>query len=122
MNETALPIISGLFGENVDFRKLLGLVVLQAFKNPDNYIKVKTKNILQVMSEKLNLINNWSSLKSDYQSIFEKLNKSDEKTFYYYMNFMWYSSLPCFDVENFTAGVNFINILCAGAIYVYRPR
>ena len=105
VNKSALPIIYGLFGNNVDFRTLLDLVVLQVFENPDNLLRIRPKDLLQVITEELTPENSWSDTKSKYQSIFQKLNSSDEVTFYAYLSFVWYSSLPCFDVENFTSGI-----------------
>jgi len=100
-------VITGLFGENVNFSTLLGLVVAQIYRKPDDYFKVDSKSLEEVITEKLTQENdckNCSKTKLEYQSILKNLNNSDEEPFYAYMNFLWYSRLPCFDVPNLTAG------------------
>jgi hypothetical protein len=100
--------IADVFGSNVNFAKLIELILSLTFKNPDNYYKVKNKNIMDVISERLNLTTNvtdWSNLKSEIKSIYKNLNNSNsEKPFIFVLNSLWYSSLPCFDVQNITAG------------------
>jgi hypothetical protein len=106
-SHSTTKIIAGLFGENMNFSKLKEFILSLVFKNPDDYYKVKDKKFLEVISEQFNLtknVTNWSNLKWEMQSIFEKLNNSNEKPFYFILNFMWFSSLPCFDVQNMTAG------------------
>ncbi len=97
-----MPVVFGLFGKNANFSTLLDLVKLQVSKNPDDFLQIRNKNLVKVISEKLTI---GDSEKLFYKSIFKRLKNSDEDTFDAFMNFVWYSSMPCYDVENFTAGV-----------------
>ena len=106
-NKNTTNYISSLYGNNVDFNKLMLLILIQLFEPPDNYLKVRNATFESVIFEQLNLGNNsndWMNIKSDIQLIFKNLNYSDLETFYSYINFLWYSSLPFFDVQNYTAG------------------
>jgi hypothetical protein len=101
-----------MYGKNVGFSKLMLLILIQLCKPPDSYLKVRNTTFESVIFEQLNLGNNstdWMNLKSEIQLIFQNLNYSDSQPFYSYINFLWYSSLPCFDVQNYTAGAANIN-------------
>ena len=108
-----------LFGDNVDFFTLLKLVVAQIYRTPDDYFNIKGKTLVESIAAQLtpdNYSANFSQSKSEFQSILKNLNNSNEEPFYAYLNFLWYSSLPCFDVENITAGVvnknQYLSIIC----------
>jgi len=107
LNESSKNYISSIYGENVDFSKLLLLILIQLCKPPDSYLKVRNATFESVIFEQLKLGNNssdWLNLKSEIQLIFQNLNYTDSEPFTSYINFLWYSSLPCFDVQNYTAG------------------
>ena len=112
MNKNSTNYISGIFGDNVDFSKLMLLILIQLCEPPDSYLKVRNTTFESVIFEQLNLENTstgWMNLKSEIQSIFENLTYSDMEPFNSYINFLWYSSLPCFDVQNYTAGATKTN-------------
>ena len=94
MNKNSTNFISGIYGNNVDFDKLMLLILIQICKPPDSYLKVRNTTLESVISEQLNLeksSNDWMNLKSEIQSIFKNLNYSDLETFDSYINFIWYS-------------------------------
>jgi hypothetical protein len=93
-----------LFGFNVDQDELNKLILMQIFKNPEKYMKVfrNKNNFGALISEALHNSSNVSTDKLKLQSTFKKFIMS-EKVFYAYFSFLWFSSLPCFDIANFTA-------------------
>ena len=94
------------FDVEIDHLILTTLATLHIFKSPDNLMRVFNKTFENIISEQLEnstlSIRNFS--KTDLIATFKKLNLV--KGFDQYFSFLWFSSLPCFDIKDFTAEKN----------------
>ncbi len=93
-----------LFGSNISTEDVFRLIFMQLLRNPEKYLKLSLSknNFETLISDAVEYTANFSEEKLNLQSTFSKLNMS-EKVFSSYFSFLWYSSLPCFDIANLTA-------------------
>jgi len=93
------------FGINMNVSEMFDLISTQLYKTPDKYLKLQGGNFESIIKAALEGSLNISHKKSRMQANFRQLNMSKEG-FGAYFSFLWYSSLPCFDVTNITAERN----------------
>ena len=94
----APKFLAGTFGIDMSITDLFQLISTQLYKTPDKYLKLTAgKNFESLINAALEGSSNISQTKLEMQSNFKKLNMSNEG-FRAYFSFLWYSSLPCFDV------------------------
>jgi hypothetical protein len=95
------------FGTDMNVSSLFELISIQLYKTPDKYLPFLqgSNNFESMIEATLEGFSNISQKKIEIQSNFKQLNMSMEG-FRAYFSFLWYSSLPCFDVTNITAEQN----------------
>lgn len=110
-NQTT-KVVSELYGKNIDISELSYFILISLFKTPNNYLKVAHKSLEMVINEQLTSPKNltdWSALQLKIESFFNNLNSED--SYYSLLDILWFSSLPCFDVQTLTAGITSKDIL-----------
>ena len=106
----ATGIFQKLFGVNADINRMGYLMVLQTTKIPESFFKTSGKNLTQIFSElfdpilklkgEIDVDNMTRTMQDAFQSTDQSLVLKA------YMSVLWYSKLPCFDVEGITSEVD----------------
>ena len=102
-------ILSHLFGEKFTVDDFKYLITLQVFKSPDHYLKMMFQNFESQLDSFLDgsfeeSPESLAQRKSEAKLAYQTLNLSTD--FEKYFSLMWFSSLPCFDVQKYSAKNN----------------
>ena len=98
-------IYQHMFDGQIDINEYTLLITLQLYKSPDQFLNMRSAtNSDSLLSDFLKGRSQKSPYKALAKSIFEKVDLSAYFERYFYT--MWFSRLPCFDVQNYTAETN----------------
>ena len=101
-----IGIFSHMFGGKISGDDFDYLINLQLFKSPDDYLKIESQDSVSQLNEFLKggggeKLEGLAQKKDEIKSVFQRLDLSTY--FEKYFSLLWYSSLPCFDVQNYTS-------------------
>ena len=104
-----IGIFGHMFGGQISGDVFDCLINLQLYKSPDSFLKIDSQNSESQLYEFLKggggeKLESLAQKKAEIKSVFQKLDLSTY--FEKYFSLLWYSSLPCFDVQNYTSQKN----------------
>ncbi len=108
-NRTDL-LIEKIIGVPIKMDQIIPLLKLQLVRNPDSALNSENKDLLKMINEFVDenlrnqIVKNNSKSRQYFQAILKSLNQSI--AFGTFMTLLWYSKLPCFDVEGITSEEN----------------